>query len=238
MDTDRGAESFNPAIRYLLSTHRRECLVTERGVTFRLNGRAYNYRGAQLAHLNGQRVLVWFNVQNPEIATITDLQRTSASAIQVELSQQPNAFEQFTGIGAGTLAHELAKVEGQVSVIKARYHAIKSKYSIPRPQLLDTSHEGTREAIALGQRIEQQQRTILDGKRYREKAHRVAAHHDIAFPSNARPGEETADAIAKIASYLPEQTDPPGATVPKTYVLKEPPAATAIVRDVKKESNE
>ena len=224
MDLADPVVKFDERIRYLLSTHRRECAMTERGVTFRLNGKPYNYRGEQAAHLIGQRVLVWFNVQNPEFATVTDLQRSPASAVCVELSKQANALEQFTGIGAGTLASELSKVEGQVSHIKARYHAIKSKFARPERKNLVAP-----EIVELGARMAEQNRVITEGKRHREKAQRSAARHAIALPANARPDGDTADAIAGIASYLPGATETdasPAATAPKIYVLKDPPAAS------------
>ena len=59
--------------RYLLASHRRVEKVTARGLTVRIGKVAYTYKSEATGRLIGQRVLAWFDVEDPSLITLTTL---------------------------------------------------------------------------------------------------------------------------------------------------------------------
>ena len=59
--------------RYLLASHRRVEKVTARGLTVRIGRAAYTYKSEATGRLIGQRVLAWFDVEDPSLITLTTL---------------------------------------------------------------------------------------------------------------------------------------------------------------------
>jgi hypothetical protein len=61
--------------RYLLASHRRVEKVSARGLTVRIGKAAYTYKSEATGRLIGQRVLAWFDVEDPSLITLTTLDR-------------------------------------------------------------------------------------------------------------------------------------------------------------------
>ena len=59
--------------RYLLASHRRVEKVTARGLTVRIGKVSYTYKSEATGRLIGQRVLAWFDVEDPSLITLTSL---------------------------------------------------------------------------------------------------------------------------------------------------------------------
>jgi hypothetical protein len=59
--------------RYLLASHRRVEKVTARGLTIRIGKTAYTYKSEATGRLIGQRMLAWFDVEDPSLITLTTL---------------------------------------------------------------------------------------------------------------------------------------------------------------------
>jgi len=146
-DPNDPPKEFGAGLRYLLAHHKEVKLVTLNGITFEVGKQRFNYRGNEIAHLVGQEVLAWFDSENPETLTVTDMNRRNP--ICVGRSQKVSALEIATAPGSGTLAAELARVEQQGSYMKARFQAVKSKFPMPQRQAL-----ADRRTLELGEQIE------------------------------------------------------------------------------------
>jgi hypothetical protein len=61
--------------RYLLASHRRVEKVTARGLTIKIGKAVYTYKSEAAGRLIGQRVLAWFDVEDPSLITLTTLDK-------------------------------------------------------------------------------------------------------------------------------------------------------------------
>jgi hypothetical protein len=148
-DQDDPPMLLTAGLRYLLAHDKRAAKVTLNGITFQVGKQKFNYRGNEIAHLVGQDVLAWFDPENPEALVVTNMQRKNP--IIVERSQQVSALECITDPDSGRLAQELKRIAGQASHMKARFTAVKSKFTMPRRRTLADDS-----SIRLGQQIEEQ----------------------------------------------------------------------------------
>ena len=70
--------------RYLLASHRRVEKVTARGLTVRIGKAAYTYKSEATGQLIGQRVLAWFDVEDPSLITLTTLEQKNPVTVARE----------------------------------------------------------------------------------------------------------------------------------------------------------
>src|ERR1019366_9206408 len=170
-DSDDPPMQFSAGLRYLLAHDKRPAKVTLNGVTFQVGRQKFNYRGKEIAHLVGQDVLAWFDPENPETLTVTDMQRRNP--ICVARSHEVSALECVTDPDSGRLAQEMRGIAGQGSHMKARFIAVKSKF--PMPQRRARADVRT---LQLGQQIEEQKTARKEKTvrvdRMRRQAHRMA----------------------------------------------------------------
>ncbi len=196
-DLENAPTQFGPGFRFLFATQKEIRPVTLNGVTLRIGKTSFTYRGAAISHLVGREVLLWFDPENPEFATITDLDRRNP--VCVERSESPNALESFTAPDSGTLARELARIEGQASYMKARFNVIKRKFALKsRPILADA------DTIELGRQIAQRTDAAHTEKRQRVKAQRLAREIGMALPLEARFNSGDVDDLARVRDFLRE----------------------------------
>jgi hypothetical protein len=137
-DTDDPPMQFSAGLRYLLAHDKRPAKVTLNGVTFQVGRQKFNYRGKEIAHLVGQDVLAWFDPENPETLTVTDMQRRNP--ICVARAHEVSALECVTDPDSGRLAQELRRVAAQGSYMKARFTAVKSKFPMPQRVAIADAH--------------------------------------------------------------------------------------------------
>jgi len=171
-DPDDPPMEFGAGLRYLLAHHKEQKLVTLNGVTFTIGKKRFNYRGKEIAHLVGHEVLAWFDPENPQMIVVTDLKRRNP--ICVSRSNQPSALECLVDPDSGTLARELKRAEDQASHMKTRFHALKSKFPMPRRQTIVDA--GT---LELGQKIDRQKKTI-QARMAEDSARRMALDRKAA----------------------------------------------------------
>lgn len=63
--------------RYLIATNRRRAKVTAQGVTIRIGKNTFNYKSEATGALRSQPVLAWFDVEDPEYITLTDMNQNN-----------------------------------------------------------------------------------------------------------------------------------------------------------------
>ena len=158
---DNPPMQFSAGMRYLLAHDKRQARVTLNGVTIQIGKQKFNYRGKEIAHLVGRDVLIWFDPENPETATVTSLERTNP--ICVARSENPNALEGIIEPDSGRLGRALASVEDQSSYMKTRYNVVKAKLPLPQRQLLASAQAA--QAIELGREITTQKTALTDRRR-------------------------------------------------------------------------
>lgn len=183
MNRENPPMQFTAGLRYLLAHDKRQAQVTTNGVTIQVGKTKFNYRGAEIAHLIGREVLAWFDPENPETVVITNLDRTNP--ICVARSENPNALESLIAPESGTLARELARVEGQASHMKTRFTVVKAKFALPQRQLLASA-----QTVELGCEIAVQKSNLAEKttiqKRQRGQARQLAQSTGIAVPERAQ----------------------------------------------------
>lgn len=169
-DAEDPPMQLDASVRYLLAHDKRETTVTLDGVKFQIGKRKYNYKGKEISHLVGHRVLVWFDPENAESIVVTDLNRRNPICVSAAVS--PGAMECLTNPASPKLARAMQQVEDQASHMKARFVAVKSKYPMPQRRLLASA-----QATKLGRAIEEQKAEIKQGAKQvtatREKARRM-----------------------------------------------------------------
>lgn len=155
IDRNNPPMQFSAGLRYLLAHDKRLARVTLNGVTIQIGKQKFNYRGQEIAHLDGREVIIWFDPENPETVVITNPDRTNP--ICVARSENPNALESLTDPESGTLGRELARIEGQASHMKTRFNVVKAKFPLPQRRLLAAA-----QAVELGQEIESHRKQFQD----------------------------------------------------------------------------
>jgi hypothetical protein len=162
---------FGAQLRYLLAHDKRQARVTLNGVTLQVGKNKFNYRGHEIAHLVGRDVLAWFDPENPDVLTVTDLDRQNP--ICVARSQSPDALEFLTNPDAGTLTRELERIGEQASYMATRFNVLKASFPLPERKALADA-----QTLELGPAIEIQKSRVRSavarGKRQRQSAGRFA----------------------------------------------------------------
>ncbi len=177
---------FSAGLRYLLAHDKRQARVTLNGVTIQVGKKKFNYRGQEIAHLVGRDVLAWFDPENPEIITVTNLDRTNP--ICVACSENPSVLESIIAPESGTLGRELARIEGQASHMKTRFNVIKAKFPLPQRQILAAA-----QVTELGEEIATQKAALNENaarrQRQRSQANKFAQRTGIAMAETAEPDD-------------------------------------------------
>lgn len=197
---------FSAGLRYLLAHDKRQARVTLNGVTIQIGKKKFNYRGQEIAHLVGRDVLAWFDPENPEIITITNLDRTNP--ICVAQSENPSVLESIIAPESGTLGRELARIEGQASYMKTRFNVVKAKFPLPQRQILASAQVGE-----LGNEIAAQKSALSEKatrrQRHRSQARRYTQRTGIIVPERAQENLES-NAARMVAEFLasdPQETE-------------------------------
>jgi hypothetical protein len=198
MNQDDPPMQFSAGMRYLLAHDKRMARVTLNGVTIQVGKTKFNYRGREIAHLVGREILAWFDPENPETIVITNQDRTNP--ICVARSENPNALESLIAPESGTLARELARIEGQASYMKTRYNVVKAKFPLPQRQLLAAA-----QAEELGKEITAQKARHVERATRRQRENSQARQYQertgIYVPEQAR-GNLESDDLKYLSDFL------------------------------------
>jgi hypothetical protein len=205
--------------RYLISTHRRAVKVTGNGIQFRIGNRLFLYRGGQSGRYVNQKMLLWFNAENTDVAYVTNLKRQNPFAVERVKELHPVAEDRET------LADEMRKLREHQAPIRALYSSLKAQFkqnfrqNIVPADVLETGRAFDQAAQEINNRID----TV-------DKVRRLARQNGIALPDHIRnpdrvlEGVENEIARRKNQPTVPDAGDVAPSSGPKTYVLKPSPA--------------
>jgi hypothetical protein len=188
---------FSGSLRYLLAHDKRPVRVTLNGVTIQVGAKKFNYRGQEIAHLVGKERFAWFDPENPELLTLTDMDRRNP--ILVARSHETSALC-LTDTQSETLACELKRIDGQASYMKARFNVVKSKFPMPQRKAMADA-----DTLSLGVAIAERKAEINDAQKQQSKATKIARGLGMVIPRDAACRPETATALDRVNEFLKEE---------------------------------
>jgi hypothetical protein len=176
---------FDATTRYLLSTHRRAEMMKPNGITFAIGNRKFLYRGGRSGEFIGQKMLVWFSPENPDIAYVTDLDRKNPFAVEL--------VKPIPSVDAPKeeLAEQMRKLREHQAPIRERYYALKADWR-PKFRTIWASQpiaETGRAFAAEREKIETNRDEIKSVKRFAADAG-IQLPDTIGNPRQVREGIE------------------------------------------------
>ncbi len=64
---------LNGSCRHLLATHKMRVRSGRNGISFRFGREQFTYKSRETGELRGEELIVWFNVENPSVISVTNL---------------------------------------------------------------------------------------------------------------------------------------------------------------------
>ncbi len=105
-------------LRYVLSTHKKEVTVRQEGIVLIIRGQRRIYFNEDTGRLIGQRVLAFYNLEMPELLTVSNMERTSYFSVRaVQLPAMSATREQLDEVNRLRNAH-MAPAKAIFSSIK------------------------------------------------------------------------------------------------------------------------
>jgi hypothetical protein len=123
--------------RFILATHRQPVRVRQEGIVLTVRGQKFLYANEQAGALIGREVLAHYNVECPELLTVSDMKRQNFFTVKrIELPAMSATDEQFAEVHA--------QIRGHRAAAKALYGEIK--HDLVSTITRDTDHdEATKE---------------------------------------------------------------------------------------------
>ena len=147
--------------------------VTSRGLTIRIGKAAYTYKSEATGRLIGQRVLAWFDVEDPSLITLTTLDQKKPVTVARE------TVLPAWRAPAAAIAQAKRENAAHLAPIRRLYSTLRKEYPeelgqhVARPVLAD---ENTRR---LGAEMDRQ-KTALKAKAVQTQRARVAVQESAA----------------------------------------------------------
>lgn len=95
--------------RYILATHRKPVRVHQHGITIKIRGKELLYANEHTGPLIGRDVLAFYNVEAPELLTVSDMKRQKFFTVpRIELPAMSATSEQFAQVHAQVRGHQAA----------------------------------------------------------------------------------------------------------------------------------
>ena len=184
--------------RYLLASHRRVEKVTARGLTVRIGKTAYTYKSEVTGRLIGQRVLAWFDVEDPSLITLTTLaQKNPVTVPQETVLPAWHASAEAIAQAKRENAAHLAPLRRLYSTLRKEYPEELGR-SVARTVVTDSA---TR---ALGAEMDRQKTTLkaeaAQTQRTRAAVHESARRVGLRLPPTDDP--RRLEAQSKLVALL------------------------------------
>ncbi|MBL9135294.1 MAG: hypothetical protein JNK85_05475 [Verrucomicrobiales bacterium] len=111
---------------HLVSNYRKHLVVRGGAASFVLRGETFTYRHPVLSKREGTEVVVWFDPENPEMATVTD--RKHQNPVSIHRCAKPNALAVLGGEGLDVLEKETAKIGAHRRHFATFYRTLKASF--------------------------------------------------------------------------------------------------------------
>ena len=191
---------LSAASRYMLASYRRPVTVTGEGITLRFHGKKYVYRNDITGRLEGQKLIAWFNPQEPDILSVTDLQE--------EIPFTVERCDEVSAIAA--TAEDLEKAHSQLKAHstygRRLYRKVNHGFSQEFRQDMCRAITPDPEAAELGRHMEQQRRDTAAKRKARETedAEIAALARGLNIPLVSEPSRraDQKQAIRELVEFL------------------------------------
>jgi hypothetical protein len=177
--------------RHLLATHKMRVRSGRNGISFRFGKEQFTYKSRETGALRGEELIVWFNVENPSIISVTNLKEDPHTLFTVEREIRVPGMDAPSEV----LEAALAQNEAHEAYRKGLYRAVSQNFSTGfagrmfRQNLID--HKTAEVGNAMREQQAEIKRQKIEKKKRAEAIERKAVRLGIA-PGimSHRPGAE------------------------------------------------
>lgn len=181
--------------RYILSTHRKEVTIRQEGIVLTIRGQRRIYFNEHTGGLIGRRVLAFYNLEMPDLLTVSDMERKNYFTVRaVKLPAMSATPEQLAEVNRLKNAH-MAPARTIFGGIK---HEVVS--TITR----DTDQKAEVKALGRFHNEETERAKAHDSERGRKmrKLHTKAAAAGLDLSANVRNPDDALQAIERRSHFL------------------------------------
>jgi hypothetical protein len=182
---------LDASCRHLLASHKMRARCGRNGISFRFGKEQFTYKSRETGQLRGQDVIVWFNVENPSVISVTNLKEDPESLFTVEREIRVPGMDAPPEVLNAALAQNDAHEEYR----KALYRAVSQNFSTGFAGRMFRQNLIDHKTAELGNAMREQQ-AALKQKRLAEKRREKAIERKAAWLGIApgvmsqRPGAE------------------------------------------------
>jgi len=154
--------------RHLLATHKMRVRSGRNGISFRFGKEQFTYKSRETGELRGRELIVWFNVENPSVISVTNLKEDPRTLFTVEREIRVPGMDAPPEV----LNAALAQNEAHEEYRKALYRAVSQNFSTGFAGRMFRQNLIDHKTAELGNAMREQQTAI---KRQRMEAKKRAA---------------------------------------------------------------
>ena len=154
--------------RHLLASHKMRVRSGRNGISFRFGKEQFTYKSYDTGRLRGEELIVWFNVENPSLISVSNLREDPESIFTVEREIKVPGMDASPQI----LEAALAQNEAHEAYRKSLYRSVSQNFSTGFAGRMFRQNLIDRKTTDIGNTIRKQQ---ADAKRRRIQATKRAA---------------------------------------------------------------
>jgi hypothetical protein len=159
---------LNGSCRHLLATHKMRVRCGRNGISFRFGREQFTYKSRETGELRGQELIVWFNVENPSVISVTNLKEDARTLFTVEREIRVPGMD----APPEALNAALAQNDAHEEYRKALYRAVSQNFSTGFAGRMFRQNLIDHKTAEIGNAMREQQAAI---KRQRMEAKKRAA---------------------------------------------------------------
>ena len=159
---------LEPSCRHLLASHKMRVRCGRNGISFRFGSEQFTYKSYETGRLRGEELIVWFNVENPSLISISNLKEDPDTIFTVEREIKVPGMDAPPEI----LEAALAQNEAHEAYRKGLYRAVSQNFSTGFAGRMFRKNLIDRKTTDIGDAIRKQQTQV---RRRRTEATRRAA---------------------------------------------------------------
>lgn len=168
--------------RHLLATHKMRVHSGRNGISFRFGKEQFTYKSSETGALRGEELIVWFNVENPSVISVTNLKEDPRTLFTVEREIRVPGMDAPPEV----LEAALAQNEAHEAYRKGLYRAVSQNFSTGFAGRMFRQNLIDHKTVELGNAMREQQAKIKRAKN--EKKKRAAATERKAARLGIPPG--------------------------------------------------
>jgi hypothetical protein len=173
---------LSASCRHLLATHKMRVRSGRNGISFRFGKEQFTYKSFETGKLRGEELIVWFNVENPSVISVTNLKEDPHTLFTVEREIKVPGMDALPEM----LEAALAQNEAHEAYRKGLYRAVSQNFSTGFAGRMFRQNLIDHKTAEIGNAMREQQAQIKRQKM--EKKKRAAAIERKAARLGIPPG--------------------------------------------------